>query len=52
MTAVPCMRIDHLSPDEQRAYVLADSKLALNAGWDEELLALELKELYEATLAM
>ena len=50
MTAVPCMRIDHLSPDEQRAYVLADNKLALNAGWDEELLALELKELYEATL--
>jgi SnoaL-like polyketide cyclase len=30
---------------EKRAYVLADNKLALNAGWDEELLALELKEL-------
>lgn len=35
---------------EQRAYVLADNKLALNAGWDEELLALELKELMAADL--
>ena len=50
MTTVPCMRIDHLSLDEQRAYVLADNKLALNAGWDEELLALELKEISSATL--
>jgi hypothetical protein len=35
---------------EKRAYVLADNKLALNAGWDEELLALELKELMEADI--
>jgi DNA modification methylase len=42
---VPCLRIDHMSPAEKRAYVIADNKLALNAGWDEELLALELKEL-------
>jgi hypothetical protein len=34
----------------KRAYVLADNKLALNAGWDEELLALELKELMEIDL--
>jgi hypothetical protein len=39
-----------LSPAEKRAYVLADNKLALNAGWDEELLALELKELMEADI--
>ena len=45
LNTVPCLRIDHLSPAEQRAYVIADNKLALNAGWDEELLALELKEL-------
>ena len=38
-TTVPCLRIDHMSPAEKRAYVLADNKLALNAGWDEELLA-------------
>ena len=45
MAAAPCLRFDHLSIQEKRAYVLADNKLALNAGWDEELLALELKEL-------
>jgi hypothetical protein len=40
-----------MSPAEKRAYVLADNKLALNPGWDEELLALELKELMEADIA-
>ena len=50
MTEVPCLRFDHMSASEKRAYVLADNKLALNAGWDEELLALELKELSEADL--
>jgi hypothetical protein len=50
MAATPCLRIDHLSAAEKRAYVLADNKLALNAGWDEELLALELKELMETDL--
>ena len=48
LAAAPCLRIDHMSVTEKRAYVLADNKLALNAGWDEELLALELKELMEA----
>ena len=51
MDTIPCLRIDHMSPAEKRAYVLADNKLALNAGWDEELLALELKELMEADIA-
>jgi ParB-like chromosome segregation protein Spo0J len=41
MATAPCLRIDHMSATEKRAYVLADNKLALNAGWDEELLALE-----------
>jgi hypothetical protein len=50
MATAPCLRVDHLSPAEKRAYVLADNKLALNAGWDEELLALELKELMEADI--
>jgi DNA modification methylase len=50
MTDVPCLRFDHMSASERRAYVLADNKLALNAGWDEELLGLELKELSEADL--
>ena len=42
MTEVPCVQIEHMSEDEKRAYVLADNKLALNAGWDEDLLAAEL----------
>ena len=39
------MRLSHLSVAEKRAYVLADNKIALNAGWDSELLAIELGEL-------
>jgi DNA modification methylase len=50
MTTAPCLRIGHLSAAEKRAYVLADNKLTLNAGWDEELLALELQELMDADL--
>ena len=37
------MRLSHLSEVERRAYVIADNKLALNAGWDRELLAIELQ---------
>jgi DNA modification methylase len=50
MTTVPCLRIEHMSPAEKRAYVIADNKLALNAGWDEDLLAAELKELSASDL--
>ncbi|MCA0930065.1 site-specific DNA-methyltransferase [Ruegeria profundi] len=42
MHDVPCLRFDHMTEAEKRAYVLADNKLALNAGWDEDLLAAEL----------
>lgn len=42
---VPVIRLDHLSRDERRAYLLADNRLALEAGWDRELLAIELQEL-------
>jgi DNA modification methylase len=45
MDTVPCLRLDLMSESEKRAYVLADNKLALNAGWDDELLAEELKAL-------
>ena len=45
MGKVPCVRLEHMSPAQKRAYILADNKLALNAGWDEELLALELQDL-------
>ena len=50
MATAPCLRFDHSRPRQKRAYVLADNKLALNAGWDEELLALELKELMQADI--
>lgn len=42
---VPTVTLDHLSDAERRAYILADNRLALNAGWDEEILAAELKRL-------
>lgn len=45
METVPCIRIEHMSEAEKRAYVIADNKLALNAGWDEEMLAQELQGL-------
>ena len=44
---VPCIRLAHLTETQKRAYIIADNKLALNAGWDEEMLALELAELRE-----
>jgi site-specific DNA-methyltransferase (adenine-specific) len=42
---VPTISLSHLSPTQVRAYVLADNKLALNAGWDDKMLSLELEEL-------
>src|SRR5947207_13027380 len=45
---VPCIGLAHLTPTQRRAYVLADNKLALNAGWDLEMLSLEIGELGEA----
>ena len=45
LESVPSIRLTHLSEAQKRAYVIADNKLALNAGWDEELLSLELGEL-------
>jgi hypothetical protein len=45
LDAVPVVVLDHLSEAQRRAYVIADNKLALNAGWNEELLAAELHAL-------
>lgn len=45
MTDIPTVRVDHLSPTQIRAYVIADNRLAEKAGWDPVLLALELQEL-------
>jgi DNA modification methylase len=45
---VPVIVLDHLTENQKRAYVIADNRLAENAGWDEELLQLELAVLNEA----
>lgn len=44
---VPCLRLTHLTDAQRRAYVIADNKLALNAEWDQALLAAELRALQE-----
>jgi ParB-like chromosome segregation protein Spo0J len=44
---VPVLELTHMSEAQKRAYVLADNQLALNAGWDEALLRLELADLSE-----
>jgi DNA modification methylase len=48
MTEVPVVELGHLSEVQKRAYVIADNQLALQAGWDEELLHLELSDLQDA----
>jgi hypothetical protein len=45
---VPVIKLRHLSKEQVKAYVLADNKLALNAGWDDELLKAELMAIQEA----
>jgi DNA modification methylase len=47
MTKVPVLRIEHMTEAEKRAYVIADNRLAELAGWDNELLALELSAVGE-----
>ena len=42
---VPSIRLTHLTDAQKKAYVIADNKLALNAGWDDEMLAVELTDL-------
>jgi ParB-like chromosome segregation protein Spo0J len=45
MSEVPCLRLGHLSDTQKRAYIIADNKLALNSGWDNEMLRVEFAEL-------
>lgn len=45
MDTVPTLELAHLAPSQRRAYVLGDNRLALSAGWDAEMLRLELGEL-------
>ena len=52
MEEVPCIRLGHLTEAQKQAYILADNKLALNAGWDDELLKIELVELRDIDPAL
>ena len=45
---VPTIELGHLDEHQKRAYIIADNKLALNAGWDDEILALEIDDLKDA----
>ncbi|MEY4241374.1 MAG: hypothetical protein RJA14_1070 [Pseudomonadota bacterium] len=48
LAEVPCIALGHLSETQKRALIIADNKLALNAGWDDAMLALEIGELAES----
>ena len=47
MSEVPCIRLEHLNDAQKRAYVIADNRLALNSGWDTEMLKVEFADLQE-----
>ena len=46
LQSVPCIRLGHLSEVQKRAYILADNRIALNSGWDDAMLEVELAELH------
>ena len=45
---VPCVFVEHFTEAQKKAYILADNRMALDAGWDDELLSLEMEELQNA----
>lgn len=45
MNTIPCVRHSNMSENEKKSYIIANNKIALNSGWDEELLRLELEGL-------
>lgn len=51
-TEIPVIELTGLSEAQKRAYVIADNKLALNAGWDRDLLRIELEELHQDQFKM
>ena len=46
-TEVPCVYVDHLTEAQKKAYILADNRMAEDAGWDEEMLRVEIEALQE-----
>jgi len=49
---VPCVLVEHLTEAQKKAYILADNRLAMDAGWDDEMLVLELENLKELDFDM
>lgn len=47
MEEVPTIELSHLTEAQKKAYIIADNKLALNSGWDEEMLTVEMQELHD-----
>ena len=47
MENVPCVFVDHLTEAQKKAYILADNRFALDAGWDEEMLRVEMEALQD-----
>ena len=47
ITEVPCVLVDYLTEAQKKAYILADNRMALDAGWDEELLKVEIEALQD-----
>ena len=48
ITEVPCVFVDHLTEAQKKAYIIADNRMAMDAGWDEELLRVEIESLQGA----
>lgn len=48
MAEVPTIDLGHMTESQKKAYIIADNKLALNSGWDEQLLELEIQDLRDA----
>lgn len=48
ITEIPCVFAENLTEAQKKAYILADNRLAMNAGWDEEMLAVEIADLQGA----
>ena len=49
---VPCVFVDHLTEAQKKAYILADNRFALDAGWDEEMLRVEMEALHAVSVAL
>lgn len=52
VASVPCLRVDWLTDAQKRAYVIADNQLALQSGWDNDILSAEIKELQQDGFAL